>query len=162
MSPLRVSQRITAALLSAIVNTASLVADAVTNDKLANMGQGTIKLRAVSAGTGDPVDGTADQALAILASSSDFIWATKAIGEIVMLPTHLTGITEPPTSSSLYRYIKLTAGLTGGGQYNNGVLTGESTSGSAPLVLASATLTPYAIRRTIRAMTLVTRAAAAA
>lgn len=40
--------------------------DAVTNAKLANMAQSTIKGRAVSAGTGDPTDLTATQATAIL------------------------------------------------------------------------------------------------
>jgi hypothetical protein len=81
---------------------------------------------------------SADQVLSALAASSDFYWMTRAVGEIIYLPTHLTGIVEPPTDSSLYRYAKLTAGLTGGGGYNNGILTSESTSGSAPTNTATA------------------------
>jgi hypothetical protein len=44
----------------------TVAADAVTNTKLANMAQATIKGRAVGAGTGDPTDLTATQATAIL------------------------------------------------------------------------------------------------
>jgi hypothetical protein len=45
---------------------ATIAADAVTNTKLANMAQSTIKGRAAGAGTGDPTDLTATQATAIL------------------------------------------------------------------------------------------------
>src|SRR5690349_20245162 len=45
---------------------ATIAADAVTNAKLANMAQATIKGRAAGAGTGDPTDLTATQATAIL------------------------------------------------------------------------------------------------
>jgi hypothetical protein len=44
--------------------------DAITNAKLANMAQATIKGRAAAAGTGDPVDLTAAQVKAILALTS--------------------------------------------------------------------------------------------
>jgi len=44
----------------------TIAADAVTNSKLANMAQSTIKGRAVGAGTGDPTDLSATQATAIL------------------------------------------------------------------------------------------------
>lgn len=66
---------------------------------------------------------------------SDFIdpWACLPIGVPVPVFTHITGVSAPPTDRS-YRYIKLTAS----DSYNSGVLTGESVSGSAPLVLASA------------------------
>lgn len=70
--------------------------------------------------------------------TSDITWRSKAVGEVIYLPTNLTGIVEPPTTSARFRYAKLTAGLTGGGGYNNGILTSESVSGSAPLVLATA------------------------
>jgi hypothetical protein len=66
-------------------------------------------------------------------------WAVQPIGTIVPLLTNLTGITEPPTNKT-YRYAKLSAGYTGAGQYNNGVLTSESVSGSWPTVLATATI----------------------
>lgn len=48
------------------VATANIDNDAVINSKLANMADGTIKGRAVGAGTGDPADLTATQATAIL------------------------------------------------------------------------------------------------
>lgn len=72
---------------------------------------------------------------------SDLPWLSVPIGGIVELPTNLTGVTEPPTDSTLYRFAKLTAGLTGSGAYNNGVLGSESVSGSAPLVQATASVT---------------------
>jgi len=50
---------------------ATIVNDAVTNAKLANMAQATIKLRAAGAGTGDATDGTPDQASAILDTATD-------------------------------------------------------------------------------------------
>lgn len=46
--------------------------------------------------------------------------------------------TVAPVNTGRSRYIKLTAGLTGSGQFNNGLLTSESTSGSAPLILSTA------------------------
>jgi hypothetical protein len=72
---------------------------------------------------------------------SDLPWLSVPIGGIVELPTNLTGVTEPSTGSALYRFAKLTAGLTGSGAYNNGVLGSESVSGSAPLVQATASVT---------------------
>jgi hypothetical protein len=48
------------------IGTAALADDSVTNAKLANMAQSTIKGRAVGAGTGDPTDLTPAQATAIL------------------------------------------------------------------------------------------------
>jgi len=51
------------------VATAGLADDAVTNAKLANMTEATIKGRAAGAGTGDPTDLTAAQVRAIIGSS---------------------------------------------------------------------------------------------
>ena len=102
---------------------------------LADMAESTIKGRAAGAGTGAPQDLTASQIVAIL--GNDLRWASKAIGEIIFLPDNLVGVDVPPTDAA-YRYIKLTAGLTGTGGYNDGCLTGESVIGSAPLVLATA------------------------
>ena len=56
------------------------------------------------------------------------------IGGTVMVQTHLTGAEEPDPEM----YIKLEAGLTGVGGYNEGKLTNENVSGSAPLVVATA------------------------
>tara|TARA_R110000868_G_scaffold187781_4_gene430440 strand:+ start:15360 stop:15920 length:561 start_codon:yes stop_codon:yes gene_type:complete len=64
------------------------------------------------------------------------VWALQPIGSPFPLWTHLTGVTAPPTDNANYRYIKLTAS----DSYNTGVLTGESVSGSAPLVQATAAI----------------------
>jgi hypothetical protein len=66
-------------------------------------------------------------------------WACFPVGHIEYVRDDLTGVEVPPTDQD-YRYVKLTAGLTGAAQYNEGCLTSESVSGSAPLVLASATV----------------------
>lgn len=75
-----------------------------------------------------------------LAYVSGGIWASKGIGEIYMVDTSLTGVDTPPVSATDVTYIELTAGLTGTGQFNNGKLTSETVTGTAPLVLASATI----------------------
>lgn len=64
-------------------------------------------------------------------------WRMQPIGVPIPVMDNLTGANAPPTDQE-YRYIKLTAGLTGAGQYNEGVLTNESTSGTAPLQVATA------------------------
>lgn len=66
-------------------------------------------------------------------------WSIFPVGQIVYVADDITGVEVPPTDQS-YRYVKLTAGLTGSGQYNEGCLTSESVSGSAPLVSASASV----------------------
>lgn len=63
-------------------------------------------------------------------------WLAKAIGEIFYLRDDLSGVTVPPNTSGSFRFIRLTAS----DSYNSGVLTGESVSGSAPLVVATATI----------------------
>lgn len=50
---------------------------------------------------------------------------------------NMTGVKLPDNSGSA-KYIKLSAGLTGSGEFNEGLLTNESVSGSAPLVEATA------------------------
>ena len=75
--------------------------------------------------------------LSTLVSATDLPWLSKPIGEPFPLMTDLSA-TPPANNSSLYRFVELTHGLTGSGQYNEGVLTSASTSGSAPLVLATA------------------------
>lgn len=66
-------------------------------------------------------------------------WGFMPIGLWLPLADHLTGVSAPPTDKP-YRFIKLSAGLTGSGAYNNGCLTSESVSGSAPLVSATAVI----------------------
>ena len=112
------------------VTNAKLADEAVTNAKLAEMAEATIKGRAAGADTGAPVDLTAAQVSDIL---KDEPWAFKAIGELVPLADNIAGVAAPPTDRA-YRYIRLTAA----DSYNTGVLTGESVSGSAPLIVATA------------------------
>jgi hypothetical protein len=67
-------------------------------------------------------------------------WAMRGIGEIYMLNTALTGVEIPPATTDGTVWIELTAGLTGAGAFNNGKLTTESVTGSAPLVNATAVI----------------------
>lgn len=52
-----------------VVSSTAVALDEVTNTKLANMVESTIKLRAAGAGTGDPTDGTVQQVLAMLGTA---------------------------------------------------------------------------------------------
>lgn len=70
-------------------------------------------------------------------SVTNDLWALQPLGAVVAIFDHIVGVTAPPTDKS-YRYAQLTAGLMGIGQYNEGVLGGESVSGSAPLITAAA------------------------
>lgn len=63
----------------------------------------------------------------------------KAIGEPFPLFTNIAGIVLPDNAGS-EKYIRMTAGLMGAGQYNEGLLGSESVSGTAPLVTATATI----------------------
>lgn len=67
-------------------------------------------------------------------------WALLPLNVPIPIFTHLPGGDLPPTDDPRFRYVNLTAGLTGAGGYNAGVLTGETVSGSAPTVDASATV----------------------
>lgn len=69
-------------------------------------------------------------------SDSDLQWLSKPIGEPFPLWTHIPGVQEPPTGSSEYRFIKLTAS----DSYNDGVLTNETVTGSAPTITATAVI----------------------
>lgn len=59
------------------------------------------------------------------------------IGEVFSVSTHLNNYEEPKQG----QYVELTAGLSGSGGYNQGLLSNESISGSFPLVQATAVLT---------------------
>lgn len=65
-------------------------------------------------------------------------WENFPIGHIEYLPDDLAGVEPPPTDDPRFRYVKLTAGLDGPGQYNEGILTNEFVGGTAPLVRATA------------------------
>jgi hypothetical protein len=62
------------------------------------------------------------------------------VGGTIALPTHLSGIVEPPKNNASFRYILLTAGESGTGEYNETILTSETVSGSAPLLVATAVI----------------------
>jgi hypothetical protein len=64
--------------------------DAVTNTKLANMAQATIKLRASGAGTGDPIDGTISQALDMASATNGAVLARTA-GSWATAPNQANG-----------------------------------------------------------------------
>lgn len=62
----------TADLNDNAVTGTKLADDAVANAKLADMAQATFKMRAAGAGTGDPIDGTVEQAWAALQAGAHF------------------------------------------------------------------------------------------
>lgn len=59
------------------------------------------------------------------------------IGVPIPVWDHLAGVNAPPTNQS-YRYVKLTAGEDGVGEYNEDILINELVSGSAPMIEATA------------------------
>ncbi|MBX5239499.1 hypothetical protein [Rhizobium sp. NLR22b] len=89
-------------------------------------------------------DGTSDDAISAALSASTFLqalkWRSRGIGEVLFANTAITGADVPPSSTTDTVWIELTSGLTGVGAFNNGKLTTESVSGSAPLVLATAVI----------------------
>lgn len=94
----------------------------------------------------DPADVAADafDAANFKVAGGDFLtylpWYARGIGEIIYVDTSIAGVSIPPQSHADLVYIELTAGKTGSGQFNEGKLTSESVSGSAPLTEATATI----------------------
>jgi hypothetical protein len=77
--------------------------------------------------------------LSDLADSVSAAWWVQPLGVPIPIYTSLWGTlfdALPPIDQG-YRYILLTAGEDGVGEYNEGVVDNESVSGSAPLVLAT-------------------------
>lgn len=70
------------------------------------------------------------------AEFADLRWQIMPVGMAFAIWSHLAGVDIPPNDNPNYRYIKLTAS----DSYNDGVLTSESVSGSAPLVQATAVI----------------------
>lgn len=62
---------------------------------------------------------------------------TKPIAEPFPIWDHIAGVAVPDNSGTA-KFIRLTAGQSGAGGYNEGLLTDEQVSGSAPLVEADA------------------------
>lgn len=69
----------------------------------------------------------------------DNYYSSLPIGVPIPVWDHLT-IDKPPNSGNGAIYIKLTAGQSGSGGYNQGLLRSETVSGSAPLVTATAVI----------------------
>lgn len=70
-------------------------------------------------------------------------WAMQPLGVPIPIFTNLfssVAAALPPNDNPFFTYIWLTAGETGTGEYNEGKLTSESVSGSAPLVIATAVI----------------------
>ncbi|WP_299453384.1 hypothetical protein [uncultured Pigmentiphaga sp.] len=65
-------------------------------------------------------------------------WASLPLRVPIPVFDHLGG-GAPPTDK-WYRYVKLSAGETGPGGYNEGILTNEIVEGTAPLIYASAVI----------------------
>lgn len=73
-----------------------------------------------------------------VADANDY-WSTVPIGDRVGLRDDLVGVTAPPTDRH-YRYVLMTAGEDGVGQYNEGALDDEIVSGSSPDIDATAVI----------------------
>lgn len=63
--------------------------------------------------------------------------AAHYVGEVFELWDHLPGVVAP-ANDGIARYVRLTAGQSGAGGYNAGLITGEVVSGTAPAIQATA------------------------
>jgi hypothetical protein len=86
------------------------------------------------------MEGGATVEATITALLDNVKWLGTPVGETLALPTNLAGIVAPPIDNAAFRYILLTAGESGVGEYNETILTGEIVTGSAPLVVATAVI----------------------
>lgn len=77
-------------------STSEIADDSISNTKLANMAQSTVKGRAVGAGTGDPTDLTAAQLTAIVNSSNVGAWTTLTLE---------SGATHSTNNGAQYRLV---------------------------------------------------------
>jgi hypothetical protein len=84
------------------------------------------------------IDETTLLSMGVTSAASD-LNALIPIGVPFPVWDHIAGIPVPSNAGDA-KFIKLTAGLTGVGQYNEGLLGSESVSGSAPAITATATI----------------------
>lgn len=85
----------------------------------------------------DAAQSAADaEAAAATIDLNNLKWTSKGIGEFYVVDDSLPGVDIPPTNSSLFRFVKLTAS----DSYNDGVLEDEVVTGTAPLVVATAVI----------------------
>ena len=66
-------------------------------------------------------------------------WALQPIGVEIPANSGMAGFTAPPKDKG-YRYILLSAGASGAGGYNEGIINSETVSGSSPTVSATAVI----------------------
>ena len=102
-------------------------------------------LATIADGKAVAAQSTADSAAAAAAAAQgdvDSLALSLAVESLQWLGTpiggYITPLTPPPTDDPRFRYVLCTAGETGPGGYNDGVLTSESVMGTAPLVEATA------------------------
>lgn len=101
------------------ISSAKLASGAVVNNKIPDAEIGLAKLS--------------------LSALAELKWLGKAVGEFYVADDGVAGVDIPPIGiAGLTAWVELTAGLTGGGGFNNAKLASESVTGSAPLVLATA------------------------
>lgn len=120
-------------------NTTTITDDAVTNAKLANMAQATIKLRASGAGTGDPIDGTVTQALDMAGSTRGSLLERGASSWGIITPgtAGMVLVSQGAGADPVYAKITSTGSLLGW----DDVLSNDATSGAtSPIVSAGQTL----------------------
>lgn len=111
---------------------ATIANDAVSNAKLANMAQATVKLREAGAGSGDPVDGDADALSTILDGAADPFLRTSAA----------TGGSGDVTHTGALAAGQLVVG-NGGDDITPGDLSGDvTTAGGTATTLAATAVTP--------------------
>lgn len=91
-------------------------------------------VQSVVAGTSILVDNTDPNNPAVSVDLGDISWLATPIGG------YITPLSAPPKDDPRFRYALCTAGQDGPGGYNEGILTGETVSGSDPLVIATATV----------------------
>jgi hypothetical protein len=72
---------------------ATIADDSITNAKLANAPEGTVKLVPVGSGTSNPIDGDADQASEILDGATDPFARTSALGSYLQDGDTVTSLT---------------------------------------------------------------------
>jgi len=61
----------------------------------------------------------------------DLPWLSIPVGQPFPLALHIEGVERPPKDNPLFTYIELTAGLTGVGDYNEGLLINEDVDATA-------------------------------
>lgn len=105
----------------------------------------TVKLSKIAGTAGTTkltLSGTATVRLTATAESLADWWSKQPLAVPVPIQAHLfdNPADALPSKDQSYRYVLLTAGEDGSGEYNEGILTGESVTGSAPLVVATAVI----------------------